>query len=318
MKRLKKASSVGWLASFCDDLWTIILDQLPTLDKGMPDLGLMLRLMCTSKRMCALLKPRTIALLNGFLVFIKDRPSVNCPGIYSGDSALFAPCVLFLRGSTRLRDYIETCINIDVYHTAQYLSNSLSLLHLAYLEGRYLYSRDACYKKDAYCWCGHARKSPSDLCISRYDPLKEIMYFNPKSRKVVRLHLAKTEVASVKPPLFSFHERALGSLREKKKDETAFLSLSYDSEEARVAAVDILRENGALTTVAAKGDNVFDELVVKEYHIYSEHAKSFRERCFISNGCTVKHATYMYLLHTYHERNMGIFDELCLSLYPTK
>jgi len=325
-KRLKKASSVGWLAHFCDDLWTIILTQLPPIDRRIPDLGLLLRLMGTSKRMCGLLTPQILKLLDNFLGFLKLTKWSHCPDSYTGEQALFVYADFFFRDPRCLIDlerYIEQCVQTKALHTPQHLSNCLSLLHLAYMEGRYLHPHGAWQEGRVQC-PNHPRQSPFAEEVSPYDRLKTIMYFKPEKRKAVRLHLMKEEVACSRPAnrlSTSLCDMALASLKENQKEDDNnnnterqihFLTLPYDGEKMRVEAVNILRENKTLQTVKATGDHYFHDLIValdktkEQYHVYSEEAKIFKTRCFIQHGRTVQHATYAYLLHSLHDRNWAI------------
>lgn len=320
MKRLKRASSVGWLACFCDDLWIVITAQLPPIDRGIPDLGLLLRLVGTSKRMCSVIAPLILKLLSKFLAYKKIVSRASCPDTYTGEEALFVYAdFVFAEGQCLVghRRYIEQCVSTKECHTPQHLSNCLSLLHLAYLEGRYLHPHGTWHDGRVQC-PDHPRQSPFREDLMPYDRLKTIMYFRPETRKAVRLHLMRgEEVACTRPAnrlSTSLCDMALSSLKEKQKDDTKrythFLSLPYDGEKMRVEAVNILRENEALQNVKVTGEHFFNDLIIsvdkKQYHIYAEEAKGFKERCFIQHGTTVKHATYAYLLHALHKRNWEI------------
>lgn len=325
--RLKKAVSVGWLAEFPLELWAIIIGYLPTPDL-IPNLPLMLTLMGTSKAICSLFKQQVLILLQDFLTF-DALPLKNkyCSDEWRPDTVLFACISHFFRVAKPLVDlhiYVDTVLNEALYHTPEHLTNCLSLLRLAYLEGHYLYTHER-YDGMAICPL-HVYRSPIQQLPKGYDKLKTIMYFNPVTKRVCHLYRMTKDVLCTKfddydyynvgsgKNGYSAYEQAEAYLKTKgdnDKQLSEFRALPFYKKAMRIRTIDIIREHDKLVTHRPKGSDLFRELIVtvgnKQHYIYAEEAIPFKDRCFINvSDNHVETITWAYILHSFHERNWQI------------
>jgi len=188
-QRLRIASSVGWLAEFPDDLWGVIISHLPESEEGVPDLGLMLRLMSVSKTMCDLLKPATIALCRDVLAYTSRRKEMG-----KGRDRFFS-CIVLLATATNpagdLGLYIDHCINNKEYQTPEHLSNCLSLFHYAVEEAHYLRPHTCVYGELTYAYTPLTKPTINHSLL-------DLLYYRPSTKKAVTLYRMYSEVGTVK------------------------------------------------------------------------------------------------------------------------
>jgi len=218
-----------------------------------------------------------------------------------------------------LYDYLKGCVKEPRYHTSEYLTNCLSLLNLAYMEGRYLYTHD-CHDicpRHSY----HSPKKEGEKLTGSH-PLGEVMHFNPVTKKVRDLHRMRKGVAccdcdnnEYDANGLDMYEQAEAYLEAKGDDNVLlreFLALPLRKKAMTTRTVDIIREHGRVVTHRPSSCDVFRNLIVtvgdKQYSIYAEEAKAFRDCCFIprsypSTFIKVGGITQAYILDSMHERN---------------
>ena len=327
-RTLTEASLVGWVAEFPDDIWTTIFSYLPAAENGRPNLGLLLRLMATSKRMCLLIKPCVLVLLENFLNFCAyGLATRGCPDTYKchGIYATFVYAIMFVQRTpprVDLRQYIKDCPIDETNHTAQHLSNCVSLLNLAYLEGRYLYVH---HKQDedytGSCHGYHRYQS-----IIGDDEGKELscqgalgttlMYYNPVSKKVTPLWRMQYNVLGCNPSfayLYNQLEESLKCFHEEHKIASFRKLYPCDGRTKRIAAMKLLREMCTVDVSDITQRTEFKYLIVrinqKPYYIYEQGANDFRKHCFLQANGSVQCATKAAILDSFHKRNYSIVTE---------
>ena len=329
LKKLKEAESVGWLAEFPQDIYGILINSLRPDERGLPELGVMMSLMGTCKMIAGLLKEPIVAFLCDLMSFdgISKSNKINS----SGKGCLFEiirnmpdnkECMFAIINDTlhkarnNLRTYLLRVISDPSYHTTEHLSNSLSLIHLAYLEGRYLCKRHV------------NRQNRTDVTYTyEYIPittaydmkntqrLGPVRYFNTETRKAQCLYRMSEVVA--KQDNTSLQDLAIAML--KKGDAADILrtvqGLTFPCSRGTTAfLVEIMLDAGeSMKAGRAHANNTLEDVIVtidnKQCSIFSEAATLFRSKCFIAPTSRIEDATYAYLLSCLHTRNWAIVTD---------
>jgi hypothetical protein len=143
------------------------------------------------------------------------------------------------------------------------------------------------------------------------------MYFNPVTKRVHHLYRMRKGVACCDfddcdtdgSNIFTQAEECLRAKGENDAVLHEFLALPFFKKAMRTRAIDIIREHGKLVTRWPTRRDQFKSLIVtvgsKQYSIYAEEAKTFRDCCFIPKNYhpRVEILTRAYILHSHHERN---------------
>jgi len=327
------AKRVEWFAEFPSDVWAIIIAAyLPETRDGVPDLALMLRMMGTSKVMCSLFKDTVVTMLRESLAVTTlshperthyrratDKLSMQVAIFYSG-----------IRHRIDLVPYLTACMNDKRYHTAQHLTNCVSLINLASLEAGYL---------TPVMYIG-----ASNLLVYHYAPLHEadskcylhtMGYVSRQSDRVTPLTRMQNKVGrrytlSVclqREYIASIYDSSVAGIVQEKENLLAMTrrSIEFDRHEFKVegdniavshhikaALVDLFTLSGVrLKTQALRGSHRFADLILtssldgRQHHIYSEEARAFRESCFVNYVRNDRIDTF-YRLHKLHARNWSI------------
>lgn len=318
--RLKEAHAVGWLAAFPEELWTIMFASLRVDKNGAPELGLLLTLMGTCKMFFRLLKERVIVLLAEFLSF--DAANTHSRRIETyvlGKERLFVLVGAVLdsvKYEINLREYLRVCAHDDTHQTVGHLTNALSLMHLAYMEGRYIYLEFY----DFYQQPGRYKFAYQSLCmltIQRKNPsIEHIMYFDPVRRKAQSLLRMTKNVAFKEPGLYiqNVAKRLVANDKSEAK-RFAFIdeANSFYEREITALCVKAVVEAGesVITTKAIAGKHRFEDIILTinntQCSIFSKEASAFREQCFTSHlHRNLEDATYAYILTTNNASNWAI------------
>lgn len=312
--RLRIARNVGWLAEFPDDVWGMIIDFLP-LDEYGPDIGTMLCLTGTSKRMCNLLQTRILMLFSKVITFC-TRPYIMMTKSKRDYWLMYI--YRFFNAYTPLEKYVTQCMSNEAYQTREHITNCLSLLHLAVCEGRYL---------DA--------DNHSILEPYRYTPLTgptktsylcNLFYFRPSTKKAITVSRMFAEVGVVthftrhgKGGTQPLYDDACDILK-KNLDETRhsalrhYISTDLEPFAARTIIVDVIRGEGKepIKTQRPRCSDSFESLIVKldgsQHYIFSPEAESFVRNCFHSS-LSVENATKAFIFDSFHARNWAIVTE---------
>lgn len=333
MKRGRKpylplAKRVGWFAEFPYEVWAIVITYLPETTDRMPDLGLMLRMMGTSKMMCSLFKDTVGVMLRESLAVTtlghprnyycraQDKLSMHVAIFYSGT-----------RYRVDLVPYLTACMKDKRYHTAQHLTNCVSLLRLAVLEVAHLepimyvgltnplvYHYTPLHEPESNCYL-HAVGYVSRLS-DRVTPLTRMQDRAGRgytlSVCLYREYIPSIYDSSARMSIET-RERLLVTTRQSMELDRHEHRLEGDritvSQHIRAALVDLFAVSGVtLKTQKLRGNHRFGDLILtslsdgRQHHIYSEEARPFRESCF-ENQVGNDRITTFYLLHKFHARN---------------
>ena len=311
--RLRIARNVGWLAEFPSDIWSVIIGYLPT-DKQMPDLGLILCLMGTSKGMFSVFKQYVLALFTKVFAYnMSPRDSMK-------EKDYIYLCIYrFFTAAEKeidLNAYLTQCVTNPGYKTVEHFTNCLSLLHLAVCECRYLDTEaDTDLFEEPYVY--RPLRKPT-----RHGKLYNLCYFRPCSQKVVTVARMNKEVGVIGSHDARYLELTYDDackLLEKKGDETRLVELqrfarvAFRSFETRSIIIDIMNEQQMrINTHPPHSCIEFQDLIVtlegKQHYIYSNEAQPFVRNCFYS-PLRVGDAKVAFILDSFHARNWAIVTE---------
>jgi len=351
MKRTKQqlyaASLAGWDQEMPFDIWNVIIEHLPETTPYVTDLGLMLTLMGTCKTICGLFRERIKKLIYAIGDLYEchrygDTPIHPDLNIRSRDGSKYtlnvethaARIALFFCGLAEkisLDDILpylhRCCLDDKAYHTPAYLSNSVSLLHLATLEGQYLHT--FCENDEGTVFYDYM-----PFFEPRHDDrVHHAIYVRPPGRKAFLLNKVHNDVSACTeedfiesiPPWWG-HTKQLLVLRYLDKVRTLRKTIPHScfqdlkakpiilvqaviDQAARLQTkvVDMLREGGAvIKTRRPRYTTEFRDLIVnvdgEQHYIYAEKAKAFRACCFY-NRLDIESARIGYLLDRLHGRN---------------
>lgn len=335
-QQLRTANEIGWVADIPYDIWTVIISHLPEVTHGIQDIGLMLNIMGTCKTICLLFKDCIHALINDSLAitelydpngwirveggFLRSRPDRHI-----GRLALFYSGVCDA-SDIDLFPYLTKCVTDREYHTPEHLTNCASLLHLATLEGQYLHVHNIDEDGNIY----HEHIPFCDTVI------REIIYMRPPCKKAYLLKRLYNDIGVAHEddfiesiPSWWSHLRcqelidALTELKTRKsliprtpydcleyKPDVLIRSMIRQSKKPHASIVEMLRRGGAtIKTSNPSYCDKFQDIIVaiegKQYSIYEDKAKSYRDLCFYSR-LDVGSSTKACLLDSLHERNWDI------------
>lgn len=314
VNRLRIARNVGWLAEFPSDIWGVIIGYLPT-DKKMPDLGLILRLMGTSKGMFSIFKQPVLTLLAKVLAY--NMAPTN--SMKESDYIYLCIYRFFTAAKTEidLNAYLTQCVTNACYGTVEHLTNCLSLLYLAVCECRYLDS-DAVTDNFRERYVYRPLRKPT-----KRDRLRRLCYFSPSTRKVVTVERMTKEVAVIALDggayalRLTYYETC--RLLKERDDKTELVELQrlYDmdatSSAVRSMIIDIMNRAGMpIKTHLPHGGVEFEDLILtvegKQHYIFSKEAEPFVRHCFYSS-LRVEDARKAFILDSFHVRNWAIVTQ---------
>ena len=310
--RLRIARNVGWLAEFPSDIWGVIIGHLPT-DKEMPNLGLVLRLMGTSKGMYSVFKQHVLTLFAKVLAYNMSPTNSTKKSDY-----MYICIYRFFTAAKKeidLNAYLTQCVTNPSYGTVEHLTNGLSLLHLAVCECRYLDPECNTFREPYF-------RTPLAK-PTRYGHLRNLYYFRPSAQKIVTVIRMNKEVSTIdhggaSSLQLTYYDAC--RLLEKKGDKTQLTELrrlgTMDTRSfvLRSMIVDVMNEEGGVPIKTHPPNHLveFEDLIVtiegKQHYIYSEEAEPFVRNCFYSPLC-VDEATKAFVFNSCHARNWAIVTE---------
>lgn len=321
--RLKNAKSAGWHGEFPIELWSILITFMPLTTHQTLDLDLVLRLLRVCRGMVDALRECIL----GYLTMILDHRETWDEVYARSPSERVASMTWSLikelqyeKPTSPIERYIHFCLLDRRYQTVEHLSNVISLMHYAYLQG--VYVRQKSSYSGRYLWPFYVFREMHDR-----DNLDSMFYYQPNNNKAVLVY-RMAEVSVLRDMTFE---------RITKLAKKSLVTRGHDRYDARRIVHRIVKENttphsfAALFEIIEEGEKTWDlsrrtlqtskarvadrfgDIVItyegNRYPIFSPVLEDFRARCFVLSNKTCLQATYIYRLLKSYETHCHMIRE---------
>lgn len=256
-----------------EDVWSVIVGFLLPRDETLPDLAAIINLIGTCKMLVRVLTKPILLLLNDYLLFSVNYDPKTTPVATLRESLFFYIKAVCEASNIPIDEYVSRPCTAE--NTEPHLSTCLSLFNLAYLEGHNLYQYN-----DTGTYTYVSLDVPTVFLL--FSTVSEVIYFNNTTQQAECLSQYR-DLLFVEDVTRSVHHR-------------------FSSATAR-----LLESGKPLITRSVTPQDPLDRLVVKidgqQHWFFSEAIAQIRSRCWLKHGLTLREATKLYLLDSFHVRN---------------
>lgn len=202
-------------------------------------------------------------------------------------------------GTQFLTRYIMYCLLDEHYQTHEHLSNCVSLLHFAYLQG--VYAREYVYRHGHHLWVDRTL----EMADFQFSSLRDVFYFRPDSKRAIHLYRAHEVAIRIPMPFEELKRLAYQVYGYSEADIVSILAIGT---KGRDILFNMLSEHYDTNVIETRrprlNDRLRDLLVMCDgtrHLITAPQLDDFRAHCFRMSGMTCEEATCAYLLITRRE-----------------